>query len=75
MKILILIALAGWLTVVFILTYIQQSRKKHYCPRCGHEWKQSSNIADDTFVCKKCGMATYSTRRYNAEFKDRSENY
>ena len=74
-NLLLIIGIAGWLVCVYAFTYIRQLKQRHFCPRCGAEWKQTGNIADHTFVCKKCGMTTYDNRKYNPIFEEKSRNY
>lgn len=50
--------------------YIADDRKK-YCPVCGAELKKTSNAADETYLCKKCGLMTYNHFKYETEFIER----
>ena len=54
--------------------YIADDRKK-YCPVCGKPMKRLNNVADETYLCKKCGAMTFNSFKYEAEFKERSDKY
>lgn len=48
---------------------------KKYCPNCGKEWKRIDSETDVIYHCKKCGLTTYNSHKFEAEMKERSINY